>query len=55
MTKVPVPPFAVTDTDPSDPPLQVTSFINEQEIESKLGSDIVSEHVAIHPLASVTV
>ena len=49
-----MPPLTERSIDPSDPPLQLT-FICVDEREMDVGSEIVTDSVSVHPLASVTV
>ena len=50
-----VPPDALTDADPSEPPLQDTLETTEQVATRTAGSVIVTEQEAVQPFASVTV
>ena len=49
-----VPPDALTEADPSEPPLQDTLETTEHVATSAAGSEMVTEHEAVQPLASVT-
>ena len=51
----PVPPDALTEADPSEPPLQDTFETTEQVATNTAGSVMVTEQVAVQPFASVTV
>ncbi len=50
-----VPPDALTEADPSVPPLQVTFETTEHVATNAAGSEIVTEQEAVQPFASVTV
>jgi hypothetical protein len=50
-----VPPEALTEASPSVPPKHDTCDTTEQLAISSEGSVIVTEHVAVQPLSSVTV
>ena len=52
--KVPIPPDAVTDAEPFEPPLQLT-FVKDVLAEIGLGCVTVPEEVVVHPFASVIV
>ncbi len=47
-----VPPEALTEADPSEPPLQVTSETKVQVATMTAGSVIVTEQEAVQPFAS---
>ncbi len=47
-----VPPEALTEADPSAPPLQVTSETKVQDASRTVGSVIVTEQEAVQPFAS---
>ena len=51
----PVPPDALTQAAPSEPPLQETFDTTEQVATSAAGTVIVTEQEAVQPFASVTV